>query len=367
MQPIECLDIKRQYQSVKEEVWEAMKKVMDEQAFAGGPFVASFEQHFSQWIGAKHTVCVTNGTIALQLAFQTLGIGAGDEVIVPANTFIATAWGVSHAGATPVFVDCTSDTWEIDPALIEAKITPRTKAIAGVHLYGQTFDIDAVKVICDKYNLFLVEDCAQAHGALYKGKRVGSVGEMGCFSFYPGKNLGTFGEGGGVTTNSDVYYKKMCSLRNHGSVVRYYHDEIGYNWRMGGIEGAVLDVKLKYLDDWNAGRKAIAKRYKSEIVNKNITFQAMPEWGDSVYHLFVITVENREHFMKYMNEHNIFPGLHYPLPIHLQKAYAHLNYSAGDFPNSEYLSAHCVSLPIYAELKTDEVNYVIATINNYSI
>lgn len=365
MQRINFLDLKEQYLQIKEEAWQAMEKVMDQTAFSGGPFVASFEEQFAAWTGAQYAVGVTNGTIALQLAFQTLGIGAGDEVIVPANTFIATAWGVSHAGATPVFVDCTSDTWEIDPALIEAKITSKTKAIAGVHLYGQTFDIDAVKAIADKHGLFLVEDCAQAHGAHYKGKHVGTIGEMGCFSFYPGKNLGTFGEGGGVITNNETYYAKMCSLRNHGSTVRYYHDEIGYNWRMGGLEGAVLEVKLKYIDQWNAKRKEIAARYKSEIKNDKITFQAMPEWGDSAYHLFVVTVPDREHFMQYMNSNDIYPGLHYPVPCHLQKAYAHLGYNKGDFPHSEYLAEHCVSLPIYAELKDDDVTRVIAVINAY--
>jgi len=365
MQRINFLDLKEQYLQIKEEAWQAMEKVMDQTAFSGGPFVASFEEKFAAWTGAKYAVGISNGTIALQLAFQTLNIGAGDEVIVPANTFIATAWGVSHAGATPVFVDCTSDTWEIDPALIEAAITPKTKAIAGVHLYGQTFDIDAVKAIADKHNLFLVEDCAQAHGAYYKGKHVGTIGEMGCFSFYPGKNLGTFGEGGGVITNNDAYYKRMCSLRNHGSTVRYYHDEIGYNWRMGGLEGAVLEVKMKYIDGWNDRRKQIAKQYKAQIKNPAITMQAMPDWADSAYHLFVVTVPDREHFMNFMNEHNIYPGLHYPVPCHLQKAYAHLNYKEGDFPNSEYLAQHCVSLPIYAELKDDAIQYVIDTINSY--
>lgn len=367
MHRIDCLDLKKQYQQVKEETWAVMQEVMEQQAFAGGPFVASFEEQFARWTGSRYAVAVSNGTIALQMAFQTLGIGAGDEVIVPANTFVATAWGVSHAGATPVFVDCDPDTWEIDATQIESRITNRTKAIAGVHLYGQTFDIDAVKAIADKHNLFLVEDCAQAHGAIYKGRKAGSIGDMGCFSFYPGKNLGTFGEGGGVVTQSEAYYKRMCSLRNHGSTVRYYHDEIGYNWRMGGIEGAVLEVKLPYLDAWNDKRKDIAARYKKEISNKAITFQAMPEWADSVYHLFVVMVPERDHFMAYMNANNIFPGLHYPLPCHLQKAYAHLEYKKGDFPNSERLSAHCVSLPIYAELTDEEVDYVIAVINNYTV
>lgn len=365
MEPIHFLNLKKQYLSIKAEAWAAMEKVMDQTAFSGGPFVASFEDKFAKWTGSQFAVGTSNGTIALQMAFETLGIGAGDEVIVPANTFIATAWGVSHVGATPVFVDCDPKTWVIDPALIEAAITPNTKAIAGVHLYGQTFDIDAVKTIADKHNLFLVEDCAQAHGAHYKGKHVGNIGEMGCFSFYPGKNLGTFGEGGGVITNNEKYYKKMCSLRNHGSTVRYHHDEIGYNWRMGGIEGAVLEVKLNHIDKWNQRRKDIAARYKSEIKSNAIVFQEMPEWADSVYHLFVVTVADRTHFMEFMNSHNIFPGLHYPIPCHLQKAYDHLDYKKGDFPHSEYLAEHCVSLPIYAELEDAELQYTIDTINQY--
>jgi dTDP-4-amino-4,6-dideoxygalactose transaminase len=365
MQRINFLDIKEQYLQIKDEARAAIDRVIEETAFSGGPFVAAFEEKFAQWTGSNHAVGVANGTIALQLAFTTLNIGPGDEVIVPANTFIATAWGVSHVGATPVFVDCTADTWEIDPAKIEEKITPRTKAIAGVHLYGQTFDIRAVKAIADKHNLYLVEDCAQAHGARYEGQHVGNTGEMGCFSFYPGKNLGTFGEGGGVITNSQAWYDRMTSLRNHGSKVRYYHDEIGYNWRMGGIEGAILEVKLKYIDAWNQRRKDIAARYKNEISNAAVTFQVLPEWADSVYHLFVITVPDRDHFMAYMNEHNIYPGLHYPVPCHLQKAYQHLGYTEGALPNSEYLAAHCVSLPMYAELKDEAVDYIIETINAY--
>jgi dTDP-4-amino-4,6-dideoxygalactose transaminase len=365
MLKVNFLDLKGQYQQIKTEVWAAMEKVMDQTAFSGGPFVADFEQQFAAWTGADYALGVSNGTIALQMAFTALGIGVGDEVIVPANTFIATAWGVSHVGATPVFVDCDPLTWEIDPALIEAKITSKTKAIAGVHLYGQTFDINAVKQIAEKHHLYLVEDCAQAHGARYAGKPVGTFGEMGCFSFYPGKNLGTYGEGGGVVTNNETYYNKMNKLRNHGSTVRYYHDEIGYNWRMGGLEGAVLGVKMKYIDDWNSKRKEIAKQYTTEIKNDKITFQTKPDWADSVYHLFVVTVADRAHFTTYLNEHNIFPGLHYPVPCHLQKAYSHLGYKVGDFPNSEYLAAHCISLPMYAELTEEEIAHVIAIINQY--
>ena len=294
-----------------------------------------------------------------------LGIGAGDEVIIPANTFIATAWGVSYTGATPVFVDCDADTWEIDASKIEAKITSKTKAVIGVHLYGQPFDIRAVQAVCQKHQLFLVEDAAQAQGAVYSGTPVGSFGEMACFSFYPGKNLGACGEAGGITTQNQSYYKHLQSLRNHGCQVRYYHDEIGYNMRMGGLEAASLAVKLKYLPEWNRRRRDIAKRYQAAIKNPKIKMQLQPAGHDSVFHLFVITTENRDQLIRHLNERNIFPGLHYPVPCHLQKAYAGLGYKNGDFPNSEYLASHCLSLPMYAELTDEEVDYVIQTLNSY--
>lgn len=362
---IPCLDLKRQHQQIKSEIFNAFEKVYEQTAFSGGPFVETFEKEFSVFCNTKFAVGVNNGTTALHLACLALGIGTGDEVIIPADTFIATAWGVSHTGATPVFVDCTKDTWQIDVSKIEEKITPKTKAIIGVHLYGQPFDIDAVKEICNKHKLFLIEDAAQAQGATYKSKTVGSFGEMACFSFYPGKNLGACGEAGGITTNNEGYYKHLQSLRNHGSVVRYYHDEIGYNMRMGGLEGASLSVKLKYLPEWNESRRTIAKRYYTEVKNPKITMQFQPEWANSIYHLFVVTVADRDNFIQYLNGLNIFPALHYPVSCHLQKAYAHLNYKEGDCPNAEYLAAHCVSLPMYAELTKEEVDYVIECLNKY--
>ena len=362
---INCLDLRGQHAQVKTEIFEAFEKVYEKTAFSGGPFVEEFEKKFSNYIGSDYAIGVGNGTIALHLAMLALGIGKGDEVIIPANTFIATAWGVSHAGATPVFVDCDADTWEIDPLKIEAAITSSTKAVIGVHLYGQPFDIDSVKEICDKHNLFLVEDAAQAQGARYKGKTVGVFGEMACFSFYPGKNLGACGEAGGISTNNEKYVKHIHSLRNHGSVERYYHDEIGYNYRMGGLEGASLSVKLKYLESWNNRRREIAKKYNSEISNSKIKFQAIPAYADGVHHLFVVTVENKESFVKHLADNDINAAYHYPVPCHLQKAYSHLGHKEGDFPNSEYLAAHCVSLPMYAELKDEEVNKIIDCINKF--
>lgn len=362
---ISCLDLKGQHQQVKKEIFEAFEKVYEKTAFSGGPFVEEFEKQFSSFCNTKYALGVSNGTTALHLAMLVLGIGAGDEVIIPANTFIATAWGVSHAGATPVFVDCDPDTWEIDVTKIEEKITSKTKAIIGVHLYGQPFDIDGVEAICKKHNLKFIEDAAQAQGAMYKGKPTGGFGEMACFSFYPGKNLGACGEAGGITTNNEEYAKHIQSFRNHGSMTRYYHDEIGYNYRMGGLEGASLSVKLKYLQGWNDRRRAIAKRYFSEITNPAIKMQAQPEWADSIYHLFVVTTDDKERFVKHLSDNNIIAAYHYPVPCHLQKAYAHLGYKNGDFPNSEYLAANCISLPMYAELSEEDVDAVIEAVNIY--
>jgi len=362
---IPCLDLKGQHAQVKKEVFEAFEKVYEKTAFSGGPFVEEFEKSFANFCDTKFALGVSNGTTALHLAMLALGIGAGDEVIVPANTFIATAWGVSHAGATPVYVDCTSDTWQIDVSKIEEKITSRTKAIIGVHLYGQPFDIDGVAAICKKHNLKFIEDAAQAQGAQYKGRPVGAFGEMATFSFYPGKNLGACGEAGGITTNNEQYAKHIQSLRNHGSVVRYFHDEIGYNYRMGGLEGASLSVKLKYLQGWNDRRRAIAKRYHAEIKNPLVKLQAQPEWADSIYHLFVITTDQKDSFVKHLDANGIAAAFHYPVPCHLQKAYAHLGHKEGDFPNAEYQAAHCVSLPMYAELADADVSQVISAVNSF--
>ena len=234
-----------------------------------------------------------------------------------------------------------------------------------MHLYGQPFDIDSVKEICDKHNLFLVEDAAQAQGARYKGKTVGVFGEMACFSFYPGKNLGACGEAGGITTSNEKYVKHIHSLRNHGSTERYYHDEIGYNYRMGGLEGASLSVKLKYLESWNNRRRKIASRYYKEISNSKVNLQSVPAYADGVHHLFVVTVEYKEAFVKHLADNNINAAYHYPVPCHLQKAYSFLNYKEGSMPNAEYLAKHCVSLPMFPELKDEEVNHVIKTINSY--
>lgn len=294
-----------------------------------------------------------------------LGVGPGDEVIVPANTYIATAWGVSYTGATPVFADCTPDTWEIDPSVLEAKITEKTKGIIGVHLYGQPFDYAGVRKIADRHGLFVVEDCAQAHGAKFEDRNVGTLGDLACFSFYPGKNLYAFGEGGSVTCQEEKYYKHIDRLKNQGCDVRYYHDEIGYNYRLEGLQGAVLSVSLKYLPEWTKRRQEIGHRYLKEITNPLITMQRHPENTTPVFHLFVITVPDHEDFIRYMAENDVECNMHYPVPCHLQKAYANLRYQPGDCPNAEYLAAHCVTLPLFPEMREDEITRVIDLCNAY--
>ena len=365
MTHIPFADLHRQYLEIKDEVLIEIEKVLMASAFTNGYSVNNFEVAFAEYCKTKFSAAVNSGTSALHLALSALDINKNDEVIVPANTFIATAWGVAYRGAVPVFVDCDAFNWEIDPSKIEKKITGKTKAIIGVHLYGQAFDIDSIAVLAKEHNFHLVEDACQAHGATYKGRMTGSMGNIGCFSFYPGKNLGTYGEGGAITTNDESIINRIKALRNHGSLIRYYHDDIGFNMRMGGLEGAVLNVKLKYLDRWNEKRKKIAQQYKSSIKNTKIKFQQVPDYTEPVYHLFVIAVEDREAFVNHLNKYDISPGFHYPVPCHLQKAFASLDYKKGDLPNSEYLADHCVSLPMFPELTDEEVLRVIDAVNGY--
>ena len=360
------IDLSRDYQKHKEEYIEAIKAVCEETAFSGGRFADRFDKEFAEFCKVPYAAGVNNGTSALHCAMMALGIGEGDEVIVPANTYIATAWGVTYTGAVPVFVDCTPDTWEIAPDRIEEKITDRTKAILGVHLYGQPFAFREVKEIADRHGLYVVEDCAQAHGALYEGEMAGSLGELGCFSFYPGKNLYAFGEGGSVTCKKKEYFDAITTFKNQGCKVRYYHDVIGYNYRLEGIQGAVLSVSLKYLPEWTKRRKEIGKQYHKEIVNPLITMQTHPENTDPVFHLFVVTVEDADHLIAYMDERGIECNKHYPVPCHLQKAYKNLNYKMGDCPNAEYLAAHCVTLPLFPEMTEEEVQMVIDACNAYT-
>ncbi|MDD6571334.1 MAG: DegT/DnrJ/EryC1/StrS family aminotransferase [Thermoflexaceae bacterium] len=366
MEYIKRIDLKRNYLKYKEEYDKALLLACENTSFSGGVCAERFDEEFAGFCGVQYATGVNNGTSALHCAMMALGVGEGDEVIVPANTFIATAWAPTYCKATPVFVDCTADTWEIDPDKIEEKITAKTKGIIGVHLYGQPFDFDRVKEIADRHGLFVVEDCAQAHGAGYKGKKAGALGDMGCFSFYPGKNLFCFGEGGSVTTNHKEYYDKINIIKNHGSKVRYAHEIIGYNMRLEGTQGAVLSVGLKHLDEWTERRRVLGRKYLREITNPLITMQAHPEGTETVFHLFVITVEKRDEFIEYMNAHGIGCDKHYPIPCHLQEAYSYLGYKEGDCPNAEYLAKHCVSLPMFPELTDEEADYIIRTCNEFT-
>lgn len=364
-QHIKRIDLTGDFQAHREEYLEAITRVCEETAFSGGRFAEQFDREFAEYVGTKYACGVNNGTSALHCAMMALGVGPGDEVLVPANTYIATAWGVSYTGAVPVFVDCTADTWEIDPGKLEERINGRTKGIIGVHLYGQPFDFAGVRKVADRHGLFVVEDCAQAHGAQFEGRNVGALGELGCFSFYPGKNLYAFGEGGSVTCDSEAYFRHMTRLKNQGCDVRYYHDEIGYNMRLEGIQGAVLSVSLKYLPEWTRRRQELGERYLREITNPLLVMQAHPENTNPVYHLFVITVPDHEDFVRYMEEAGVECNMHYPVPCHLQKAYAQLGYQPGDCPNAEYLAAHCVTLPLFPGMRREEQDWVIDLCNAY--
>jgi dTDP-4-amino-4,6-dideoxygalactose transaminase len=362
---IKRIDLTRDYRAHQEEYREAIERVCAEASFSGGKYAERFDREFAAYVGTPYACGVNNGTSALHLAMLALGVGAGDEVIVPANTYIATAWGVSYTGATPVFADCTEDTWEIDPGELEGLITARTKGIIGVHLYGQPFDYTAVRAIADRHGLFVVEDCAQSHGAKADGRNVGSLGELGCFSFYPGKNLYAFGEGGSITCSREDYFRHICRLKNQGCDVPYYHDEIGYNMRLEGMQGAILSVSLKYLPRWTARRQELGIRYQREITNPLITHQEHPANTEPVYHLYVVTLPDREDFIRYMKDAGVECHMHYPVPCHLQKAYAHLGYQPGDCPHAEYLADHCVTLPLFPEMRDEEADRVIELCNAY--
>ncbi|MFW5879283.1 MAG: DegT/DnrJ/EryC1/StrS family aminotransferase [bacterium] len=362
---IPFFDLKRQYNRLKDEIYPVIENVYANTAFTNGPFVHSFEQNFARYCGVQHAVAVNSGTSALTLALRVLDLEPGDEVILPASTFIATAWAPTYVNASLVFCDCDPNTWQISVEDLKKKITPKTKAILCVHLYGQPCDIDPIKQIAEEKNIALIEDAAQAHGAEYHQQKIGSIGDMGCFSFYPGKNLGTYGEGGMITTNNEEYASRMKKLRNHASETKYEHVEIGYNMRMGGLEGAILDIKMKYIEEWTARRRNIADKYRQNIHNEKIKWQENIENTSGVYHLFVITTKDRESFMEYMKSNNISTALHYPIPCHLQQAFKYLGYKKGDLPNAEFLAGHCVSLPMFPELTDQEVYQVIETINEY--
>ena len=364
------VDLKAQYRAIKAEVDEAIARVLENASFILGPEVEAFEEAFAAYVGARYCVALNSGTAAVQLAVQALGIGPGDEVIVPANTFFATAEAVSTAGARPVFVDVDPLTYNIDAAKIEAAITPRTRAIIPVHLYGQPADLDAVFEVARRRGLAVVEDAAQAHGAEYKGHRVGALGEAGSFSFYPGKNLGAYGEGGAVVTNDHEVAHRARLLRDHGSERKYQHEIVGYNFRLEGLQGAVLNVKLRHLDRWNEMRRTHAASYRQLLGDVEqegeIVLPREAGCGRHVYHLFVVQHDERDELQKHLHEAGIQTGIHYPVPVHLQPAYASLGYCEGDFPETERQARRVLSLPMFPELTDAQLDRVAEAIRAFS-
>ncbi|MBP7935148.1 MAG: DegT/DnrJ/EryC1/StrS family aminotransferase [Phycisphaerae bacterium] len=353
------VDLKAQFALIGDEVLDAIGEVCRDAKFCLGPAVEEFEKGFAEFCETRYCVAVNSGTSALHLALRCLDIGPGDEVITVPATFVATTWAISYVRATPVFVDIDPAARTMDPALLEAAITPKTKAIMPVHLYGQPADMGPILKIAAAHGLPVVEDAAQAHGATYRKDRVGGIGRIGCFSFYPGKNLGAYGEGGALVTNDENIAKRARALRDHGQRQRYVHEEIGYNYRMEGIQGAVLSIKLDFIDEWNAARRQHAADYIDRLTDlPGLTLPKMYKDRKSVFHLFVVELNNRDGVARKLNEAGVQTGLHYPVPVHLQPAYRDLGLTDGAFPNSERLAKRCLSLPIFPELTSAQIDHV---------
>jgi dTDP-4-amino-4,6-dideoxygalactose transaminase len=345
------LDLKCQHAPLRGEINEAIGRVIDESAFAGGPFVVQFEADFAAYCACPHAIGVGNGTEALWLSLLALGVGPADEVITVPNSFMATAEAITYCGARPVFVDVDERTYTMDPGALEKSITPRTKAIVPVHLFGQPADMDPILEIARQHGLFVVEDACQAHGAEYKGRRVGTLGHAGCFSFYPGKNLGAFGEAGAIVTKSAALQEKIRILRDHGQVRKYYHTMIGWNGRMDGIQAAVLAVKLRHLETGNRLRRAHAAYYDKALEGiEELVTPVETDFVRHVYHIYAIRVPERDEVIRRLSEKGIGSGVHYPVPIHLQEAYRSLGYERGAFPIAERCAREFVSLPMFPEL-----------------
>lgn len=362
MMKVPFLDLQVQFRQIEAEVVLALRQVCESSSFVLGPAVEAFEKEFAAYCHVRHCVALNSGTSALHLALLCQNVGQGDEVITVPMTFVATVWAISYVGARPVFVDIDPIRRTMDPEHLEAAITPRTKAIVPVHLYGMPADMDAISLIANRYGIPVVEDAAQAHGARYRGQRVGSFGQIGCFSFYPGKNLGAYGEAGALVTDDEGIAARARSLRDHGQFRRYYHDEIGYNYRMDGFQGAVLSVKLKHLDVWNAARAAHAKQYNQLLTGLPIALPILPADSESAWHLYVIETAGVSGLQKKLADAGIQTGLHYPVPVHLQNAYAHLGLACGSFPVSETLAERCLSLPMFPELTDEQIVAVSHTL-----
>ncbi|MBC8096363.1 MAG: DegT/DnrJ/EryC1/StrS family aminotransferase [Akkermansiaceae bacterium] len=364
-EPIPYLDLPAQIRSVRKDLDAAIARTLDNCSFCLGPDVVQFEKDFANYVGAEHCIAFNSGTSALHIALMLLDVGQGDEVITTPMTFVATSWAISYVGAKPVYVDIEDATFNLDPKNIERAITPKTKAIMPVHLYGHPFDLDPILAVARKHKLPVVEDTAQAHSAKYNGRMVGTFGEISCFSFYPGKNLGAAGEGGALVTNNAAFAARARSLREHGSTVRYYHDEVGFNYRMEGIQGAVLGVKLKHLDQWTAERRRVAHRYHELLADTPLQLPREAAYAESAYHLYVVRHPQRDELKKHLEANKVGCALHYPLPLHLQKCYASLGYKNGDFPITEKAARECLSLPIFPELTDAQIVRVAEVVKEF--
>jgi dTDP-4-amino-4,6-dideoxygalactose transaminase len=362
---IPFVDLKAQYKSLKPAIDAAIGNVLENAAFVLGPSVAAFEKAFATYTESKEAIGVNTGTSALHLALLALGVGPGDEVITVPNTFVATVAAIRYTGARATYVDVDPVSFNMDPSKLEAAITPKTKAIIPVHLYGQPADMDPILEIARRRGLKVVEDACQAHGARYKGRRVGSLGDVGAFSFYPGKNLGAYGEGGAVVTNDPEIAKTVRLLRDWGAAQKYHHDLAGYNYRLEGVQGAVLGVKLPHLDGWNASRRAHAAGYTRVLEGTSVKTPATMPYAEHVFHVYAVRTKEREKLQTFLQERGVQTGIHYPIPCHLQKAYADPAYPAGTFPHAEAASREVLSLPMFPELTGEQIDAVGAAVKAF--
>jgi dTDP-4-amino-4,6-dideoxygalactose transaminase len=362
---IPLVDLKAQYNSIKTEIDNAIQGVLDSTSFIMGDELKRFEEEFALFCNTKYAIGVANGSDALILALKACGIGEADEIITVPHTFIATTEAITHVGGKIVFVDINPKTYTIDVSRIEEKISNKTRAIIPVHLYGQPADMDPIMELAKKYNLKVIEDAAQAHGAEYKGKKVGSIGDVACFSFYPGKNLGAYGDAGMITTNSEEIAKRVKLLRNHGSIKKYEHKIEGYSSRLDNLQAAILRVKLRHLNKWNDLRRRNAKKY-NELLNNidNVIVPYEADYAKHVYHLYVIRTEERDQLKEDLKTNGVTTGIHYPIPLHLQPAYNYLGYKEGDFPITEECSKKILSLPMFAELSDRQIDEIVKLIEN---
>ncbi len=363
---IPFLDLRTQYGGIRHEILEAVTAAIDSGTYILGPEVAAFEEAFAPFAGSRHAVGVNSGTAALQLALVATGVGPGDEVVTVAHTFVASVAAILHVGAIPVLVDIEPGSYTLDPARLEAAITPRTKAVIPVHLYGQPADMDPILDIARSRGLAVIEDAAQAHGAAYKGQPCGGLGDAAAFSFYPGKNLGAYGEGGAVTTSRDDLDERLRMLRDWGQVTKYDHRIVGYNARLESVQASVLRVKMRYIEGWTAARRSIAARYASAFADlEHVLAPATHPDRRHVFHLYVVRVADRAGFMRFLADRGVGTSIHYPHPVHLLEGYRSLGYGPGDFPVSERTAAEVVSLPMYPEMSGEMVDTVIEVVRDY--